>query len=124
MIEIKRRRQQAEQMPVRGAQTHADSLERHCTDDKAPIKQPALKREIRPFVNGAGVSYRTLFRDAFDYFESHYPPRRDLSYWERAAKDMGNASADHGCDEFFDGLLIKIYEELGRTMPPEEEPGP
>ena len=120
MIEIKRRRQQTAQISRDCDQTHADGLNRRAAGEHLHNQQTALKRKIKPFTDASGNEYAELYRAAYTFHEQHNPPQRDLEYWMATAKDMGELVAAYGNNEFFNGLLIKVYEELSRQMPAEE----
>lgn len=133
MIEIKRRQQQAAQMPAERAQKPAGGLEGLAGGECAHSTAPALKREIRAF---AGVDekrdYRAMYRAAFEYHDRHNPPRIDrkywrthtpgvdempqteLDYWEQTAHDIQAEAERHGRDPFFVSLLEAVHAELAR----------
>lgn len=133
MIEIKRRQQQAAQMPAERAQKPAGGLEGLATGKYVHSTAPALKREIRAF---AGVDekrdYRAMYRAAFEYHDRHNPPRIDrkywqthtpgvdetpqseLDYWEQTAHDIQAEAEHHGRDPFFVSLLEAVHAELAR----------
>lgn len=133
MIEIKRRKQQAAQIPAERAQKPADGLEGQATGEYTPSAEHALKREIRPF---SGIDekrdYRAMYRAAFEYHDRHNPPRIDreywqthtpgvddtpqaeIDYWDKAAQDICEVANRFSNDKFMTGLLCAIYDELGR----------
>lgn len=134
MIEIKRRQQQAAQMPAERAQKPAGGLEGQAVGEYAHSTAPALKRETRPF---SGVvdekrDYRAMCRAAFEYHDRHNPPRIDrkywqthtpgvdetpqseLDYWEQTAHDIQAEAERHGRDPFFVSLLEAVHAELAR----------
>lgn len=73
------------------------------------------------FTSSTGEDYSRLYRDAFNFHVQHYPPRRDLEYWELTAHDMGELAAAHGNNPLFNGLLQCIYVDLSREMPQKEQ---
>lgn len=134
MIEIKRRQQQAAQMPAERAQKPAGGLEGQALGEYAHSTAPALKRETRPF---SGVvdekrDYRAMCRAAFEYHDRHNPPRIDrkywqthtpgvdetpqseLDYWEQTAHDIQAEAERYGRDPFFVSLLEAVHAELAR----------
>lgn len=95
--------------------------------------QKASQGKIEAFTNASGTrNYKALYRAAHDFHKVHNPPtvNRDywkthtpgiddtpedeIAYWEKAAKDVGEASAAGGNDPFLIGLLCEIMEELER----------
>ena len=134
MIEIKRRQQQAAQMPAERAQKPAGGLEGPAVGEYAHSTAPALKRETRPFsdVVDEKRDYRVICRAAFEYHDRHNPPRIDrkywqthtpgvdetpqteLDYWEQTAHDIQAEAERHGRDPFFVSLLEAVHAELAR----------
>lgn len=133
MIEIKRRQQQAAQMPAGRAQKPADGLEEPAVGKYAHSTAPALKRETRPFTGiGEKRDYRVMCRAAFECHDRHNPPRIDrkywqthtpgvdetpqseLDYWEQTAHDIQAEAERHGRDPFFVSLLEAVHAELAR----------
>ena len=133
MIEIKRTRQQAAQMPAERAQKAADGLDAQAMELHAPSAETALKREIKPFTGmDARRDYRAMYRAAFAYHEQHSPPQvdraywqthtpgiddtpqLDLEYWAQAAKDICEICSRFDNDSFMTDLLTGIYSELER----------
>lgn len=130
MIEIKRNN--AQQATER-AQKPQDGFNRQAAGEYVPNTQTALKREIKPFTGiDTARDYRAMYRAAFEYHERHNPPRIDreywqthtpgidetpqveLDYWEQAAQDISSACNAFNNDSFFTGLMVEVYNELGR----------
>lgn len=133
MIEIKRNKQPATQMPAERAQKPAEWLDAQKAGEYTPGAEPALKGEIKPFTGiDARRNYRAMYRAAFEYHDRHNPPRIDreywqthtpgeaeppqvdLDYWEQAARDICEVSMRFSNDKFLMDLLGAIYDELLR----------
>ena len=89
------------------------------------LKTPAIAQ--RAFSN----AYNSLYREAHDFHEKHYPPMVDLAYWrehepgkdgippaeeaywKQTAKDAASI-ANRYEDPFLTGLLCTVYGELER----------
>lgn len=95
--------------------------------------QNASQGKLEAFTNASGTrNYKTLYRAAHDYHKRHNPPTVDreywrthiagedmppqveLDYWEEAATDISATANAYNNDPFLTGLLVAIYEELGR----------
>lgn len=95
--------------------------------------QRASQGKIEAFTDVSGTrNYKALYRAAHDYHKRHNPPTVDreywrthiagedvppqveLDYWEEAATDISATANAYNNDPFLTGLLVAIYDELGR----------
>lgn len=107
-------------------------LDQPTADTRTNGKSPS-ERLKKAFTDKAGRrDYNILYRLAHDYHKKHTPPVVDLDYWKehrperddapqaevdywtQAAKDAAEITSAHGGDPFLTGLLIAVYDELGR----------
>lgn len=56
--------------------------------------------------------HKKAFRCAFDYLNAHFPPESEPEWWERAAKDVSEASISNGENKLVTGLLLGVYDYL------------
>ena len=91
------------------------------------------KATASAFTDRAGIrDYKRMYRVAYEFHDQHNPPTvnreywrnhdpgideppaEELAYWERMAKDMGDAANVGGSDPLLVSLLIAIIDELER----------
>ena len=132
MIEIKRNRQAAE-TPAARAQMPAERLDGKKAEELAHKSGQALNREFKPFTGiDSARDYRAMYRAVFEYHEDHNPPlveceywkthkpglddtpETELEYWKQAAQDVSSVCSAFHDDPFFIGLMVDVYDELGR----------
>ena len=56
--------------------------------------------------------HQKAFRAAFDYLTAHFPPGKDIEWWEQAARDLSAASVHCGEYRLAVGLLAAVYDYL------------
>lgn len=59
-------------------------------------------------------NYRAMYRAACNFHERNNPPENTDAYWAKAAADMAAVSSEFQGDAFLRGLLLAIWDELGR----------
>lgn len=98
----------------------------------APAISPS-ERKKKPFTGmDEGRNYRALYRAACDFHEAHNPPfvdreywkahtpgedetpEAEIAYWTEAARDLRETGQRFNNDPFLIGLLVAVYNELGR----------
>jgi len=53
--------------------------------------------------------HQKAFRCAFDYLNAHYPPEDSPEWWEKAAKELTEASVSQGEGDLAVQLLAGVY---------------
>ena len=56
--------------------------------------------------------HQRAFRVTFDFLTSHFPPGDDAAWWEKAVKDMTDASVSCAENKLVVGLLTGVFEYL------------
>ena len=57
--------------------------------------------------------HQKAFRTAFDFLTHHFPPEHSTEWWEKAAKDVGEAYIEVGRESLAFHLLSGVYDYLG-----------
>lgn len=115
MLKIKSNPGEPTQNPARRTKTpqgDAQGARRvNCTHENKNGSQG----QIKPF---SAVSpernYRAMYRAACNFHERNNPPENTDAYWAKAAADMAAVSSEFQGDAFLRGLLLAIWDELGR----------
>lgn len=72
-------------------------------------------RQLKPFhAVSPERNYRAMYRAACNFHERNNPPENTDAYWAKAAADMAAVSSEFQGDVFLRGLLLAIWDELGR----------
>lgn len=98
-----------------------------------PAHTAPLKGNIAAFTGmDASRDYKKMYRAAHDFHKEHNPPTvnleywrthkpgqdtppdEELSYWIKAAEDVGKTAASFNNDPFLTGLLTAVFDELER----------
>ena len=115
MLKIKSNSGEPTQNPARRPETPLGDAQGarmvNCTHEGKNGSQGQLK----PF---GAVSperdYRAMYRAACNFHERNNPPENTDAYWAKAAADMAAVSSEFQGDAFLRGLLLAIWDELGR----------
>ena len=57
--------------------------------------------------------HQKSFRIAFDFLNTHFPPGTEPEWWDRAAKELSDASIMGGETKLVIELLVAVYNYLG-----------
>lgn len=115
MLKIKSNSGEPTQTPARRPETpHGDAQGArmvNCTTKNKNGSQGQIKpfRAVSPDRN-----YRAMYRAACNFHERNNPPENTDAYWAKAAADMAAVSSEFQGDAFLRGLLLAIWDELGR----------
>ena len=115
MLKIKSNSGEPTQNPVRrteSPQGDAQGVMRvNCTHESKNGSQ----RQLKPFhAVSPERNYRAMYRAACNFHERNNPPENTDAYWAKAAADMAAVSSEFQGDAFLRGLLLAIWDELGR----------
>lgn len=115
MLKIKSNSGEPTQNPARRTETaQGDALgagKVNCTTKNKNGSQGQLK----PFgAVSPDRNYRAMYRAACNFHERNNPPENTDAYWAKAAADMAAVSSEFQGDAFLRGLLLAIWDELGR----------
>lgn len=56
--------------------------------------------------------HKMVFRGAFDFLNSHFPPGNDPEWWQSFSKDLGETSAKLKGGPLVDGMLTAMADYL------------
>ena len=80
-----------------------------------PKNKNGAQGQIKPFgAVSPERNYRAMYRAACNFHERNNPPENTDTYWAKAAADMAAVSSEFQGDVFLRGLLLAIWDELGR----------
>ena len=115
MLKIKSNSGEPTQNPARRTETPQGDAQGtrqvNCTHKNKNGSQGQLKpfHAVSPERN-----YRAMYRAACNFHERNNPPENTDAYWAKAAADMAAVSSEFQGDAFLRGLLLAIWDELGR----------
>ena len=69
------------------------------------------------------ISYKRLFRAAFDLLMENQPPARTLEYWQKVTQQAAAAWNQAGRSPFAMALIMAIFDELERQQPEQAADG-
>ena len=115
MLKIKSNSGEPTQNPARRTETPLGDAQGARRVNCAPESKNGSQGQLKPFhAVSPERNYRAMYRAACNFHERNNPPENTDAYWANAAADMAAVSSEFQGDAFLRGLLLAIWDELGR----------
>lgn len=115
MLKIKSNSGEPTQNPTRRTETPQGDAQGARQVNCTPKNKNGSQGQIKPFrAVSPERNYRAMYRAACNFHERNNPPENTDAYWAKAAADMAAVNSEFQGDVFLRGLLLAIWDELGR----------
>lgn len=120
MIEIRRKTQQAPQIPVKATELTYKGHNAKQAVEHLQAEQSPLKGQQMPFMSIDGkTDYKQVFADVYRFLQKYSPPEKDPDgmpggYWWKVGLELSELAQRYGAGSLMHNMLIAVYQELER----------